>query len=148
MDRSEVQRMLSAALNPPDVDSEEDDFEEFLEKLRFFFSENLVLAALDLVDRENVIRLSTPWGYSHFEILGSTGSYTVFPGFPSTREPGKYDSPPFCTCPAFAYAVLLSKSELMCKHLLAAAIARKLSQCVERTIGKAELTEVSSRQCS
>lgn len=64
--------MLNAALNSLDADSEEDDcgcpctesstrpqkltciaVEGFLEKLRFFFSENLVLAALDLVDREN-----------------------------------------------------------------------------------------------
>ncbi|KAH8100374.1 hypothetical protein BXZ70DRAFT_187188 [Cristinia sonorae] len=110
MERTDIQRLLSSILNSQDVDLEDpDEFDAFLDRLRFFFSENILLAALDLVDRDNVVKVSTPWGYSHFNVFGSTATYTVFPGIVSSTQ----TTPPFCTCPAYAYSVLLSSSELM-----------------------------------
>lgn len=57
--------------------------EEGLEKLRFLFSDTLLLAALDLVDRENG---ESPWMYCQISLIDSNfsdqiqdslGRYTV-----------------------------------------------------------------------
>lgn len=155
--------------------------EEGLEKLRFLFSDTLLLAALDLVDRENgeppgihirirrvheaypVIKYKTPWGGIQYEVYGSTANYTVFPGLPGLSP----DAPAahYCTCPAFAYSVLLSQNQIMvivfppfptpltgmliflqCKHLLATMVAEKLSKCVERKIQANDLAALTVRQ--
>ncbi|EPT04531.1 hypothetical protein FOMPIDRAFT_38954, partial [Fomitopsis schrenkii] len=118
--------------------------EEGLEKLRFVFSDTLLLAALDLIDRENVIKYKTPWGGIQYEVYGSTANYTVFPGLPGSSP----DTPPafYCTCPAFAYSVLLSQNQIMCKHLLATMVAEKLSKCVERNIQAHDLAALTARQ--
>lgn len=113
--------------------------DEAVEKLGMLFSEQLLLAALDLIDRDcgmrrhllflsfplfylpykkkqalpvmcdfpTVINYVSPWGRSHFSVLGMTGSYTVFPSLhPSCSIPF------FCNCPAFSYAVLISHSQI------------------------------------
>lgn len=111
--------------------------DEAVEKLGMLFSEQLLLAALDLIDRDcgmrrhllflsfplfyrikkqalpvmcdfpTVIKYVSPWGRSHFSVLGMTGSYTVFPSLHQSCS-----IPFFCTCPAFSYAVLISHSQI------------------------------------
>ncbi|KZT66372.1 hypothetical protein DAEQUDRAFT_675060, partial [Daedalea quercina L-15889] len=114
-----------------------------LEKLRFLFSDTLLLAALDLIDRESVVKYRTPWGGTQYEVYGSTANYSVFPALPgpSSHEPTLY-----CTCPAFAYSVLLSQTQIMCKHLLATLLAERLSKCIERNIQANDLAALAVRQ--
>ncbi|KAI1795661.1 hypothetical protein LXA43DRAFT_731540 [Ganoderma leucocontextum] len=119
-----------------------DTIDDSLEKLRFFFPETLLLGALDLIDRDSVILYKTPWGRPQYEVLGSTATYAVFPGLPSTATATAY-----CTCPAYAYSVLLSETQLMCKHVLATLLAMRLSRCVERPLGVDELASMIARQC-
>ncbi|KAH7921405.1 hypothetical protein BV22DRAFT_1072404 [Leucogyrophana mollusca] len=112
----------------------EEEFEVSLEKLQSIFPDATIVAALDLVDRGNVIKYTTAWGRCHYEVLGSTATYTVFPSlFPSTSVSS------YCTCPAFAFSVLMAESHLMCKHVLASCLAEQLSRCVERPISDEEL---------
>ncbi|KAI6119880.1 hypothetical protein EDD16DRAFT_1479852, partial [Pisolithus croceorrhizus] len=124
--------------------------EEGIDKLRAFIPDTTLVAALDVVDRDRgrcpwsadyrdlftertswiVLRYKTPWGRSHYEIFGSTSTYyTVFPRFGSSASMFCY-----CTCPAFAFSVLVSNSHLMCKHVLAVCLAERLSKCIERTV--------------
>ncbi|KAI9067408.1 hypothetical protein FKP32DRAFT_1588778 [Trametes sanguinea] len=125
-------------------DLSQDTLDDSLEKLRFLFPETLLLGALDLIDRDSVIMYKTPWGRAQYEVLGSTATYTVFPGLPS---PKGYASA-YCTCPAYAYSVLLSETQLMCKHVLATMLGRRLERCIERPIDADELASVIARQCS
>ncbi|KAI9510944.1 hypothetical protein F5148DRAFT_1175381 [Russula earlei] len=117
--------------------------DEAVKKLGVLFSEQLLLAALDLIDRDCVTQHISPWGRSHFSVLGMTGPYTVFPSL--------YQScsiPFYCTCPAFAYSVLISQSQITCKHILAVLIARPLSKCVVREMNKEEVVTLLARQMS
>ncbi|RPD54735.1 hypothetical protein L226DRAFT_612944 [Lentinus tigrinus ALCF2SS1-7] len=120
-----------------------DTIDDSIEKLRFFFPETLLLAALDLIDRDSVILYKSPWGRPQYEVLGSTATYAVFPGLPS---PGGYKLA-YCTCPAYAYSVLLSETQIMCKHVLATLLAQRLSRCIERPVTADELASILSRQC-
>ncbi|TBU61620.1 hypothetical protein BD310DRAFT_873047 [Dichomitus squalens] len=129
-----------------------DTIDESLEKLRFFFPETLLLGALDLIDRDSgkpstiripyIILYKTPWGRPQYEVLGSTATYIVFPGLPSVATATAY-----CTCPAYAYSVLLSETQIMCKHILATLLALRLSRCVERPVTADELASMIARQC-
>ncbi|KAF8482525.1 hypothetical protein DFH94DRAFT_626784, partial [Russula ochroleuca] len=112
-----------------------------VEKLGILFSEQLLLAALDLIDRDCVIKYTPPWGRSHFSVLGMTGSYAVFPSLHQSCS-----IPFFCTCPAFSYAVLISHSQITCKHVLATLIAERLSKCVVREMNKDEFTSILAQQ--
>ncbi|KAI6134494.1 hypothetical protein EDD17DRAFT_1492744, partial [Pisolithus thermaeus] len=116
--------------------------EEGIEKLRAFIPDTTLVAALDVVDRDRgrelliertlwiVLRYKTPWGRSHYEVFGSTSTcYTVFPRLGFSASMFSY-----CTCPAFAFSVLVSNSHLMCKHVLAVCLAERLSKCIERTV--------------
>lgn len=109
--------------------TDDDAFNDLLDRLRFFLPDNLILAALDLIDRDSgepflgfvgspfyvvragipVIKYITPWGRSQYEVLGSTANYTVFIELPAVGS----GSLEYCTCPAFAYSVLKSESQLM-----------------------------------
>ncbi|KAI0821691.1 hypothetical protein BC628DRAFT_1523473 [Trametes gibbosa] len=120
------------------------NLDDSLEKLRFFFPETLLLAALDLIDRDSVIVYKTAWGRPQYEVLGSTATYTVYPSLPSANG----HNLAYCTCPAYAYSVLLSETQLMCKHVLATLLACRLERCVERPITADELASVIARQCS
>ncbi|KAN0135400.1 hypothetical protein V8E53_006679 [Lactarius tabidus] len=115
--------------------------DETVEKLGVLFSDQLLLAALDLIDRDCVIKYISPWGRHHFSVTGMTDSYTVFPTLHRSCS-----IPHFCTCPAFAYAVLISQSQLTCKHVLATLIADRLSKCVKREMGKDEFVSLLARQ--
>jgi len=117
--------------------------DEAIEKLGVLFSEQLLLAALDLIDRDCVIEYASPWGRSHFSVLGMTGSYAVFPSLHQSCP-----IPFFCTCPAFSYAVLISQSQITCKHVLATLIAQRLSKCVVREMNKDEFVTLLARQTS
>ncbi|OCH85101.1 hypothetical protein OBBRIDRAFT_340942 [Obba rivulosa] len=123
----------------PDISTE--DMDENWEKLRFFLPDNLVLAALDLIDRDSVVKYCAPWGRVRYEVLGSTATYTVFPQLPSPDS----DIMAYCTCPSFTYSVLLSKSQLMCKHVLATLLAERLQKCVERPVTADELASTVTR---
>ncbi|TFK89091.1 hypothetical protein K466DRAFT_598082 [Polyporus arcularius HHB13444] len=120
-----------------------DTIDDSIEKLRFFFPETLLLAALDLIDRDSVIMYKTSWGRPQYEVLGSTATYAVFPGLLS---PGGYKLA-YCTCPAYAYSVLLSETQIMCKHVLATLLAQRLSRCIERPVSADELASILERQC-
>jgi len=98
-----------------------------LTKLQTIFPEKLIIAALDLIDRECVIHHTTPWNHTEYAVLGSTATYTVLLDLDAAPK-----VPYSCTCPSFIYAVLLSETHVMCKHLLATFLARKLSLCIER----------------
>ncbi|VDC06433.1 unnamed protein product [Peniophora sp. CBMAI 1063] len=100
--------------------------QESLERLSLMFSEFVLVAALDYIDRDRVIRIVMPWGKSHYEVLGEHYSRTV-----STNLPAPAVSV-FCSCPTYADAVLLSGSHIMCKHALAVCIAQRMERCVER----------------
>ncbi|KAH9159846.1 hypothetical protein EDB89DRAFT_1864163 [Lactarius sanguifluus] len=131
--------------------------DEAVEKLGVLFSDQLLLAALDLIDRDvvsayplplyemprslSVIKYVSPWGRHHFSVLGMTDSYTVFPSLHRSCS-----VPHLCTCPAFAYAVLISQSQMACKHVLATLIAEPLSKCVVREMGKDEFVALLMRQ--
>ncbi|KAF8262427.1 hypothetical protein EI94DRAFT_1832806 [Lactarius quietus] len=138
--------------------------DETLEKLGVLFSDQLLLAALDLIDKDCVIKYVSPWGRHHFSVTGTTDSYAVFPTLH-----GSCSVPHFCTCTAFAFAVLISQSQLtvsisssapvplfgamgdipgcfQCKHVLATLIAERLSKCVVREMGKDEFMALLERQ--
>ncbi|KAI0930154.1 hypothetical protein AcV5_006940 [Taiwanofungus camphoratus] len=91
-----------------------------------------------------VLKYVTPWGRVQYEVLGSTASYTVFPDLFYPGSSVHF----YCTCPAFAYSVLSSESQLMCKHVLATLLAQRLSKCIERPINPNELAAIVVRQCS
>ncbi|EMD37311.1 hypothetical protein CERSUDRAFT_83059 [Gelatoporia subvermispora B] len=144
MSRSQQLSFVQAIIASITPDSCTEDMDETWEQLRFFLTDNLILAALDLIDRESVIKYNSPWGRVHYEVLGSTAMYTVFPELPSPDP----DNLAYCTCPAFAYSVLISKSQLMCKHVLATLLAERLQKCVERPINADQLASLFKRRFS
>ncbi|TFK53601.1 hypothetical protein OE88DRAFT_1676855 [Heliocybe sulcata] len=140
----ELIQVFQAVINAVERDST--SFEDLLTKLKFFFPDNLILSALDLVDRDNVIKYTTPWGATRFQVLGSTSgsSYCVFPTLPSNTTTVST----YCSCPAFAYSVLKSDSQLMCKHVLAAHLAPCLGKCIERSLTLDDLASLITSQYS
>ncbi|KAJ7132799.1 hypothetical protein C8R43DRAFT_1133362 [Mycena crocata] len=73
--------------------------------LQSILPRSLVLAALDLIDRENVLKCIGP-ARQHYELLGSTATYYVYLDLPDPISA-------YCTCPAFTFLVLSSESYLM-----------------------------------
>ena len=107
-----------------------------------------------------VIKYTTLWGRSHYEVLGSTATYTVFPQVSPTHNPA---ISAYCTCPAFTYAVLISESHMMvcvlpcpwlslfwtglkCKHILATRLAEQVGRCLVRPISTDDLALLIVRQ--
>ncbi|KAI5120313.1 hypothetical protein M0805_005817 [Coniferiporia weirii] len=122
--------LLDTLLEELGVNSEPGDVsDDDIQKLLHFFPEKLLLAAFDLVDRERVMHLKTTWGRSFYEVHGLTSTYTVQPDLPPRM-------PAYCSCPAFAFSVLLAEEHLMCKHVLAVKLAQRLNKCVERNISE------------
>ncbi|KAJ3527783.1 hypothetical protein NM688_g8082 [Phlebia brevispora] len=133
-----------AASRPENSDESEDDLvDEYIDKLRFFFDDNLLLAALDLIDRDSVIKFLVPWGHVQYQVLGASATYTVFPGNYSKTV---HTIPPYCTCASFAFSALISDSQYMCKHILAVTIAERMSRCIERPVSADDLAEISVQQ--
>ncbi|KAF7976837.1 hypothetical protein HWV62_36795, partial [Athelia sp. TMB] len=56
-----------------------------------------------------VIKYTTPWGRNHYEVLGSTATYTVIPQLLAAKAGARA----YCSCPAFTYAVLISETYVM-----------------------------------
>ncbi|KAJ7703247.1 hypothetical protein B0H17DRAFT_1003772 [Mycena rosella] len=108
--------------------------------LQAIFPRNLVLAALDLIDRQTVLKCIGPARH-HYEVLGSTAIYRVF-----LNLPGPIST--YCTCPAFTYLVLSSESHLMCKHILATRLAVQMARCVERPLSEDELASMIMQEYS
>ncbi|KAF9263407.1 hypothetical protein L218DRAFT_865120, partial [Marasmius fiardii PR-910] len=87
-----------------------------------------------------VIKNVSPWGRVQFDVLGSTATYNVLLNLSVTPVSA------YCTCPAFVYAVLISQSHVMCKHILASRLAQKLGLCIERPLTFDEMaTLIASR---
>ena len=106
-----------------------------------------------------VVHLTTPWGFSQYQVLGATTTYTVFPAVSGTSN----NAMAYCTCPSFTYTVLLSDKQIMvcictrqlipaqlmlsqCKHMLAIILALRLSRCTERRVGPDELAVLAQSQ--
>ncbi|EKM56134.1 uncharacterized protein PHACADRAFT_209630 [Phanerochaete carnosa HHB-10118-sp] len=118
--------------------------EDYLERLRFFFDDNLLLAALDLVDRDSVVKFNTSWGHTRYQVLGTTTTYSVFPG----QTIGSRRIPSYCTCASFAFSVLVTDAQYMCKHLLAVVLALRLDRCLERTANPDDIAQICARSVS
>lgn len=147
MPSNELLLLLDVALNEKlefDTDAEDGDIEvdeEYLERLRFFFDDDLILAALDLVERDSVIKLNTPWGHSRYQVIGTTATYSVFPG----QVVNSKRTPPYCTCASFVFSVLVTDAQYMCKHLLGVALALRLKRCLERSATPDDIAQICSR---
>ncbi|KAG2119638.1 uncharacterized protein F5147DRAFT_119213 [Suillus discolor] len=98
--------------------------------LRALLPDTMIIAALDIIDREGVVKYKTSWGRHHYEVMGTTSTYTVFPHL----DVASTAVSSYCTCPSFAFAVLISENHLMCKHVLAVCLADRWSRCVVRPI--------------
>jgi len=116
--------------------------EDLLRQLQFFFPDNLILAALDLIDRECVIRYISPVSRTHLQVIGSTARYNV--KLDLLFGSGKF----WCSCPAFTFSVLLSETHFMCKHVLASRLAERMNRVVVRRIGFGEWANLVSEQDS
>ncbi|KAK0461334.1 uncharacterized protein EV420DRAFT_194559 [Desarmillaria tabescens] len=114
--------------------------DDALHRLQAVFPDSLILAALDIIDRENIVKYEVNSGHIYYEVAGSTGTHTVNIGL----NLGPTSS--FCTCPAYIYAVLLSKTHLMCKHVLAVRLAERIRACVSRPMGQEELAVTLQHQ--
>ncbi len=53
------------------------------------------------------MKYETPSGYTYYEVIGSSGTYTVTLGL--NNSPTRN----FCSCPAYSYAVLIAKTHIM-----------------------------------
>lgn len=104
--------------------------EQRVNALRSFFPDSLIVAAFDLIDRGCVNKSVAPWGRVHYHVAGSADKYTV------TIDPA------FCSCPAFAYGVLVSDAYPLCKHVLAVRLGEKLSKCREFVVTAEDLVAV------
>ncbi|KAF5380577.1 hypothetical protein D9615_004651 [Tricholomella constricta] len=137
MPSAELLRIADAVIDS--VENEELT-DELIHKLHSVFPETIVTGALDLIDRENVIKYIIPHSYPQYQVLGSTDIYTVLLDMTISTTPF------FCSCPAFAYAVLSSGSHMMCKHVLAARLANKLSLFIARPMTPEDLQAMMVRQ--
>lgn len=97
-----------------------------LQALRTLLPDNLIVAALDLIDRgkgENptlmfasgcvdslVVKHVAGWGREFYEVSGSKEKYCVEVDLPGPL-------PVYCGCPAFTYAVLVSDNQLMVRSI-------------------------------
>ena len=107
--------------------------EDLLKQLRFFFPDALVLAALDIIDRDGgkqpflwgeyraadanpiVVRYTSPLRRVQYQVVGTKRNCCVFPSLPAWTDSGvnKY----FCDCPAFILSVLSAESNFMVSAL-------------------------------
>ncbi|KAF8222940.1 hypothetical protein L208DRAFT_1319640 [Tricholoma matsutake] len=135
----ELLRIADAVIDSVEPDTLPD---ELLRRLHCILPENIILAALDIIDCEGVIKYIIPQGYPQYEVLGSTATYSVF------LDMALAPMPFYCTCPAFSYVVLSSRLHIMCKHILATRLANKLSLFMERPMTRDDLQSMMVRQFS
>ncbi|BGP33009.1 hypothetical protein JCM10296v2_004798 [Rhodotorula toruloides] len=103
-----------ASLEPPFSDDD-------LRTLALLVSPTTLLDALDLVDRDHVVRINPPNGRPLYQVASSSGgqAYTVFPDIVGG----------YCPCPAFSNGVIARQAQgnpVICKHLLACRLADRL----------------------
>ncbi|CEQ41335.1 SPOSA6832_03027, partial [Sporobolomyces salmonicolor] len=98
--------------------------------LALIVGSSMLLEALDLIDKDEVARISPPNGRPLYRVAGSSQSYTVHP-----ELVGGY-----CPCPAFLYGVVATEHQAIpnttqCKHLLACQIADRLDAWKDQDVG-------------
>jgi len=85
------------------INSGDSPSNDSLQALRTLLPDNLIVAALDLIDR------GKDWGREFYEVSGSKEKYCVEVDLPGPL-------PVYCGCPAFTYAVLVSDNQPMSCH--------------------------------
>ncbi|BGP71273.1 hypothetical protein NBRC10513v2_004642 [Rhodotorula toruloides] len=103
-----------ASLEPPFSDDD-------LRTLALLVGPTTLLDALDLVDRDQVARITPPNGRPLYQVASSAGgqAYTVVPDICGG----------YCPCPAFSNGVIARQAQgnpVICKHLLACRLADRL----------------------
>ncbi|GAA6006054.1 hypothetical protein JCM10207_007327 [Rhodosporidiobolus poonsookiae] len=113
--------LVDAQLSPPIRDSA-------FSSLSLLVGPQMLLDALDLIDRDKVVRRRLPNGRCIYQVASSTsGTYTVQPSLGVEGSVGGY-----CPCAAFSHGVVASGDSTLCKHLLAAALTMGLSTASPR----------------
>ncbi|XP_056140760.1 zinc finger SWIM domain-containing protein 7 [Lampris incognitus] len=106
--------------------------DDLLIALRFVFG-SCAVQALDLVDQRAVTSVSSPSGRQAFQVTGSSGHlYTCF------------TSCHYCSCPAFAYAVLHRNEGLLCKHILAAYLSQAMGVSQQESVSDQQMSALLS----
>ncbi|KAG1800514.1 hypothetical protein EV424DRAFT_1332140, partial [Suillus variegatus] len=80
-----------------------------IETLRSVLPDTTIIAALDIIYREDVIKYKTSLGRHPCEVLGIISTYTVFPHL----DVASTAVSSYCACLSFAYAVLISENRLV-----------------------------------
>ncbi|GAA5902114.1 hypothetical protein JCM5296_006607 [Sporobolomyces johnsonii] len=93
--------------------------------LALIVGSSMLLDALDLIDKDEVARISPPNGRPIYQVTGSSQAYTVHP-----ELVGGY-----CPCPAFSHRVMAKENQVICKHLLACRIADRLDAWKDKKVG-------------
>ncbi|XP_065336002.1 zinc finger SWIM domain-containing protein 7-like [Cloeon dipterum] len=114
------------------VDEEDELTENAMRALNSVFGAVLERAIAIVEKPYSVCELHSPFGRKLVQVTGtSKGLYTLYP------------EENYCPCEAFHYFVLgANASELTCKHVLAAWLARILGKATQRTITEEEMTSL------
>ncbi|KAF8892802.1 hypothetical protein CPB84DRAFT_1783571 [Gymnopilus junonius] len=88
-------------------------------------------AAINSIKPGSFIHYVTPWGHTEYEVIGSTARYSIILDMKTTPIP---------------YSCTLSETHIMCKHILATLIARRLNRCSMRSAGPNDLAVIFARQ--
>ncbi|KAK4054247.1 hypothetical protein OIV83_001273 [Microbotryomycetes sp. JL201] len=101
---------------------------------------NTVLDALDLVDKGEVACIHLPSGRYLYQVAAASSPSLAYTVHMPRSEAGAATDPAqytaqlgYCPCPAFAHSVLRMDNAVICKHLLAAHLARALDHCTTKT---------------
>ncbi|GAA6002884.1 uncharacterized protein JCM10292_001355 [Rhodotorula paludigena] len=94
--------------------------DDHLRSLALVVGPTMLVDALDLVDKDQVARITPPSGRPIYQVASSSGGppYTLFPNL---------DGGGHCPCPAFSYGVVAQGNQVICKHLLACRLADVLA---------------------
>ena len=106
--------------------------EDLLSALYFVFRQPL-LHALDLIDRRSVTHVTCPAGRELFRVKGAYGRRWYLCLLPPAG---------YCSCPAHVYTVLVKEEVTMCKHMLAARVARELGKHNELSVSDQEFADI------
>ncbi|GAA5989704.1 hypothetical protein JCM11641_002177 [Rhodosporidiobolus odoratus] len=112
--------LSSPSLSPPLSDSA-------LHSLALLLGPNLLLDALDLIDRDQLSRLTPPSATALYQVSSSShSSYTVYPHAHLSSNAAVGGA--YCPCPAFSRAMFAPRgAPVICKHLLAVLLSLRLS---------------------
>ncbi|XP_071093345.1 zinc finger SWIM domain-containing protein 7-like isoform X2 [Haliotis cracherodii] len=104
--------------------------DEILSSLQFVFQAPL-LPALDLVDKKAVSFMTSPSGRSLYQVIGSSGTPYAC-----------YTSSIYCSCPSYRFSVLLKEDHMMCKHLLAILLSKRMDSIQTESVTDQELSSM------